>query len=240
MGPGFSQIDFYEDGSAWLQFWQADGSETGKVIFRKKIKNKLKISEENIPEDFPEYEQKLETKTTTVVTNKVEEKGGWHYFWLGRHYRNIYSRTYEFPVLDLASYRGGMTPIKRGGGNQTNSLRLEDPEGQQYVMRALTKDASRTVPYPFNKMTVAGSIVQETFLSSHPFAALAIPPLADAINVYHTNPKLYYIPKQPKLETGIDTMISGVGQESKLIKTAWLIGQSPEIEISPLVNMMAS
>lgn len=197
--PGFAQIDFYEDGSAWLQFWQANEDGTGKVLYRQKIKDKLEISEDNIPKSFPEYEEQLEKKTTTVVTNKVEEKSNWHYFWLGEHFRPIYSREFEFPVLDLATFKGGMTPIKRGGGNQTNSLRLKDPNGQQYVMRALTKDASRTVPYPINKMTAANSIVQETFLSSHPFAALAIPPLANAINVYHTNPKLYYIPKQPQL-----------------------------------------
>ncbi len=196
---GFSQIDYYEDGSAWLKFWKADGSSDGKLLYRKQIKGKLQISEENIPETFPEYEQKLTSKVTPVVTNKVEEKGGWHYFWLGEHYRNIYSKQYEFPVLDLADYRGGMTAIKRGGGNQTNSLRLVDPDGQQFVMRALTKDASRTVPFPFNKMAAADGIVQETFLSSHPFASLAIPKMANAINVYHTNPELYYIPKQPAL-----------------------------------------
>ena len=197
---GFSQIDFYEDGSAWLQFWEVakDGT-SARVVFRKQIKEKLDISEENIPSSFPEYEQKLQSKVTAPVTNKIEEKGGLHTFFLGEHYRNIYSRTFEFPVLDLETFRGGLTPIKRGGGNQTNSLRLKDANGQQFVMRALTKDASRTVPYPINKMTVAQGIVQETFLSSHPFAAIAIPTLADAVNIYHTNPKLYYIPKQPRL-----------------------------------------
>jgi surface antigen Omp85-like protein len=197
---GFSQIDFYEDGSAWLQFWKCDESTPeGKIVFRKKIKDKLEISEDNIPESFPEFDEQLKTKVSPVVTNKVEEKGGFHYFFLGEHYRNIYSRTFEFPVLDLTTYKGGLTPVKRGGGNQTNSLRLEDPNGQEYVMRALTKDASRTVPYPVNKMTAANGIVQETFLSSHPFAALAIAPLADAVNIYHTNPALYYVPKQPTL-----------------------------------------
>lgn len=197
--PGFAQIDFYEDGAAWLQFWSIDKDGKEQLVFRKQIKDKLEISKDNIPESFPEYDQKLESKTTTVVTNKVTEKSNWHYFWLGEHFRPIYSQTYKFPVLDLATFKGGMSPVKRGGGNQTNSLRLIDPNGQQYVMRALTKDASRTVPYPINKMTAANSIVQETFLSSHPFAALAVPPMANAVNVYHTNPQLYYIPKQPVL-----------------------------------------
>ena len=210
--PGFAQIDFYADGSAWLQFWvttNKEGSE-GTVAFRKKIKGPLAVSEDNIPTDFPEYEQKMTSKVTPVVTNKVEEKGGFHYFWLGEHYRKVYARQYEFPVLDLSTYRGGMSVIKRGGGNQTNSLRLKDPNGQQFVMRSLTKDASRTVPYPFNKMTVSEAVVQETFLSSHPFAALAVPPMADAIDVYHTNPSLYYIPKQPALGYHNDLFGGGV------------------------------
>jgi len=197
---GFAQIDFYEDGSSWLQFWapEKDGS-AGKVVFRKQLKGKLEVSEENIPEAFPEYEQDLKTKVSTVTSNKITEKGPLHYFFLGEHFRNLYAREYEFPVLDMQTFRGGVTIIKRGGGNQTNSLRLRDADGKQIVMRSLTKDASRTVPYPINKMTAAEGIVQETFLSSHPFAALAIPPLADAVQVYHTNPELYYVPKQPGL-----------------------------------------
>ena len=39
---GFSQIDFYEDGSSWLQFWiPNETGETGKVVFRKQLKDKL-------------------------------------------------------------------------------------------------------------------------------------------------------------------------------------------------------
>ena len=202
---GFAQIDFYEDGSAWIQFWAAsEGDESGRVIYRKKMRGELEISEENIPNDFPEYDEKATSKVTPLIANKVTEKGGFHTFFLGKHYRSLYSRTFEFPVLDLATFRGGMTPIKRGGGNQTNSLRMEDADGKEIVFRSLTKDASRTVPYPMNKMTVAQGLVQETFLSSHPFAAIAIPKLADAVKVYHTNPKLYYMPKQPILDVHND------------------------------------
>jgi hypothetical protein len=205
---GFAKINFYEDGSNWLEFWTVDdNSEEGTIIYRTKLKDKLQISEENIPKSFPEYDQNLTSKISDVTRESVGEKGSWYYFWLGEHYRKVYAQQYEFPVLDLETFKGGLTPIKRGGGNQTNSLRLKDKNGQQYVMRSLTKDASRTVPYPINKMTAAKGVVQETFLSSHPFAALAIPPLASAVDVYHTNPGLYYIPKQPRL--GVDNDLFG-------------------------------
>ncbi|MEM0994088.1 MAG: BamA/TamA family outer membrane protein, partial [Bacteroidota bacterium] len=95
---------------------------------------------------------------------------------------------------------GGVRPVKMGGGRQTNSLRLEAKDGKQYAMRALTKDASRLLPYPLNEISFAQLVAQDVFLATHPFGALAIPPLADAAKVYHTNPNLYYIPKQPALE----------------------------------------
>jgi hypothetical protein len=93
-----------------------------------------------------------------------------------------------------------MTPLKRGGGNQTNSLRLADANGRQFAMRALTKDASRALPYPINQITQAKNILQDNFMAAYPFAALAVPDMAEAANIYHTNPKLFYIPKQPALD----------------------------------------
>jgi hypothetical protein len=63
----------------------------------------------------------------------------------------------------------------------------------------MTKDATRFLPYPFNKMVAAKFLVEDNFLATLPFAPLTVPHLADAINVYHTNPKIYYIPPQPGL-----------------------------------------
>ncbi|RMG78683.1 MAG: hypothetical protein D6714_17585, partial [Bacteroidetes bacterium] len=91
-----------------------------------------------------------------------------------------------------------MTPIKRGGGYQTNSLRLLDADGHQWVMRDLLKDATRIVPYPFNQ-TIAKDVFADQFTSAHPYAAFVIAPMAESVHIYHTNPKLFYVPKQPRL-----------------------------------------
>ncbi len=197
---GFARIMFYDDGSAWAEYWvpEEEGN-AGKIVFRKKIKDKLAISEDNIPESFSEFNTLKDTVSAYPITTKITDKGGFHNFTMGEHYRDVYTNTYPFPVLDLSTYKDGVFPVKPGGGNQTNSLRLEAPNGRQYTMRALTKDASRLLPYPFNRMKAAENIAVENFLSTHPFAALAVPPMADAVNVYHTNPKLYYVPKQPAL-----------------------------------------
>jgi hypothetical protein len=197
---GFAQLDFYKDGSAWVQYWVTDpGNPDGKVVYRKKIKDKLPIADKKIEFDFSEFEEKKDSVTTTILNKKIENKGWFHNMMLGKHYRTLYTYDYDIPVLDLSTFKGGMTPIKRGGGNQTNSLRLKDSEGNQWVMRAMQKDASRLIPYPFNKITASQFLVEDNFLSTHPYAAFVVPDLAKAAGIYHTNPKMYYIPKQPSL-----------------------------------------
>lgn len=198
---GFAKLDFYEDGSAWLEYYipNEDGS-AGEMIFRRKIKGELEISEDNIPDEYPTYKDGKEVVSATPITTETEKVGPVHKAVLGEHWRDIYRAEYDFPVLDLDTFAGGgVKVLKRGGGNQTNSLRLEDTQGREWTMRALTKDASRFIPYPFNQLNAAKFIVRDNFLSAHPFAAVIIPPLAEAANIYHTNPKLYYIPKQPVL-----------------------------------------
>ncbi|MCP3933192.1 MAG: BamA/TamA family outer membrane protein [Bacteroidetes bacterium] len=197
---GFSTIDFYETGEAWAQFWIVDESGTSaKVVFQKKIKEKLASVEASVTTDFPEFENMPEKVETTPIRDEINPVSGFHNVVLGKHYRNVYLEKYPFPTLDLSTFEGGLTPVKRGGGGQTNSLRMESATGHQYVLRDLTKDVTRLLPFPFNKMTAATNIIMDNFLSSHPFAPLAVPPLADAINIYHTNPNLYYVPKQPAL-----------------------------------------
>ena len=88
--------------------------------------------------------------------------------------------------------------IKRGGGYQTNSLRIIDPDGQQFVMRSLDKDESRIVPYPFNESFVV-DIFKDNFSAAHPMAAITLADMADAAAVYHTNPQIVYMAKQPAL-----------------------------------------
>ena len=197
---GFSQLDFYKDGSVWVKFWVVDDENPdGKEVFRKKIKDKVEGGEESLMTEFPEFEEKKDSIDTHLFTYEVKKKGAIHKALLGAHYRDHYRQEYKLEVLDLSKFRGGMTPIKRGGGNQTNSLRLIDPDGKQFVIRSMQKDASRFLPYPFNKLSFAEPIVKDNFMSTHPFAAFAIPSMAEASGIYHTNPKLYYIPKQPAL-----------------------------------------
>lgn len=192
---GFAQVDFYEDGSAWLQFWVPDGSPSGMIVFKKKIKGPLKDAVIEEKTEFPV----VEAVTKRPLSQVDFSQGALGRFFWGKHYRKSFSIPIDMATLDMAQFRGGVTPIKRGGGYQTNSLRLEKEDNKQFAMRSIDKDASRTLTYPFSESNLVTSILQDNFSASHPLSALPVPKLASAVNVYHANPELYYVPQQEKL-----------------------------------------
>ena len=197
---GFSTLKFYEGGETWVQYYTVDPAGTNaELVFQKQVKDKL--PEPGQPSDmkFAEYDLHADSALKAVVNTPVKPVNRFHNFFFGSHHRNLYLEKYNFPVLNLDTFKGGVVPVKQGGGNQTNSLRVKDKNGRDYVLRSTTKDATRFLPFPFNKMVAAKYLVEDNFLSTHPFAPLAVPTLADAINIYHTNPTLYYVPEQPGL-----------------------------------------
>lgn len=152
-----------------------------------------------IPESFPEYDSRADSSMQYPITTPVKEKGKFEIFMLGEHHQDVYLEQYNYPVLDLSTYKGGLKVLKTGGGKQTNSLRLASHNEQEYVMRSITKDETRVVPYPFSKMAFVTYLFRDNYLGTFPFAPLVMPDLSDAANVYHANPGIYYIPKQPAL-----------------------------------------
>jgi hypothetical protein len=194
---GFSVLKFFKEGEVFLEFWAANKEgETGRLLFSRQVKGKLKTYESELPTDFPEYDQHKDS--VELALNTGVKMGKVHRFFWGDHYRMTYKTPVKAPVLDLETWRGGVKPVKRGGGSQTNSLRVEDNNGNQWVLRDMKKDESRILPYPYNK-TFAKDVFADQFTSSNPYAAFTIGRLSDAIGLYHPTPQLYYLPKQPAL-----------------------------------------
>ena len=137
-------------------------------------------------------------KTVTVRASDIYDASELKEFYLGKHYRNAWSTPIEVPVLDMQTEAGGLTVIKRGGGAQTRSLRLQGGDGKQYVIRSIQKFPVAVVPEVLRSTFVA-DVVQDQMSAGHPYAAFVIPPLAEAAGVYHTIPKLFWVPDTPLL-----------------------------------------
>ncbi|HLF46946.1 MAG TPA: BamA/TamA family outer membrane protein, partial [Chitinophagaceae bacterium] len=120
-------------------------------------------------------------------------------FWMGSNYRKEWTTSIKAPILNLAAESGGLTPVRMGGGKQTKSLRLEDANGRQYVLRSIEKFiTAKTLP-PELQSEAAEDLVADGVSASYPYATLSIPPLADAVSVPYGKVKLVYVPDDARL-----------------------------------------
>ncbi len=117
---------------------------------------------------------------------------------LGNHYREVWSAPITMRYLDLLHMKGGLTPLKRGGGFQTLSLRLMGGDSNQYVIRTIDKDPSKTVSGVFRN-TIITDAIQDQISASHPYGFLVAAELAKPAGIYHSNPMVLYVPDDPAL-----------------------------------------
>lgn len=198
--PGFAVLDVYKDGSSSVRFSTVD---EGVVFETKVFEPKEKINLVDYPSKFPKEQ------SASIYTEEETKKSGFGTFLWGERYRKLYSKKVSAPTVNLDTLFGGLKPVRKGGGNQSKSLRLEDKNGTQYVMRALRKQAMQYLQGAlFKDKYIAGQfddtatedLVLDVFTGSHPYAPFVIGTLADAVDIYHTNPVLYYVPKQGALK----------------------------------------
>ncbi len=201
-GQGFATVDVFEDGSSWVSFYGSE-DKTPKLLYQKEvIKAPVPFNTDTLTTAFPStvYASVYEPRDTTV--SEVYES-----IW-GDRYRDLYGTLVEAPVAVLDTLYGGLTVERAGGGHQTRSLRLKDKEGRDYNMRALEKSAVQflqTVAYKDTPVetkfenTLAEDIIRDFYTSAHPYAFLAIPTLSKAAGIFHTNPQVFYVPKQKAL-----------------------------------------
>jgi hypothetical protein len=117
---------------------------------------------------------------------------------LGDHYRKEWGTAVDVEILDMETFAGGLTPVKAGGGLQTKSLRLNGANGQQYVLRSVNKDPSKALVAEL-RGTFAEDVVQDQISSSNPFAPMVVASLAQAAGIFHSTPRLVYVPVTSKL-----------------------------------------
>ena len=113
----------------------------------------------------------------------------------GRHYRAVWAAPVTAPVFNLASAGPGgqpLAPLKAGGGYQSISLSLQAPDGREFALRALDKDPRKTLP-SWLRRTFLLNAVRDATSATNPYGALVVPPLAEAVGVVPTHPRLVYV-----------------------------------------------
>ena len=197
---GFAKLEVYKDGSSNVLFYTVKDD---KVVYQTEV---LKANEKKGFTTFPK--NRITEKKASIYTKEEITKSGVYRFLWGERYRKYFGTEVNAPTVDLDTLFGGLKPVRKGGGHQSKSLRLRDKKGREYVMRALRKNAVQYLQaVAFKDQYIEGqfddtrteNLLNDVFTGSHPYAPFTIGKLSDAVGVYHTNPILYYIPKQNSL-----------------------------------------
>ncbi|MEL7145391.1 MAG: metallophosphoesterase [Bacteroidota bacterium] len=186
---GFAAVNFTAGGSADIEFWDGD---SGTSLYKSALYQKQIVTDQEKIANRPDFRD----QTIEVAASTAYKAGAFKRWMLGDNYRDVWATKIEVPVFDIETERGGLKILKKGGGMQTRSLRMEANNEKQYVLRSIEKYAENAIPAAIRK-TFAADLVQDQISASHPYGALVVPYLADAVGIFHTNPKAVYIPEDP-------------------------------------------
>ncbi len=199
---GYAVLKIFDDGSSNVDFF---GVENGT----EELTYSTKVLEADKKKKVAQYGDKFPPQMEASIYSDAEiDKSGFYKWLWGDRYREYYATKVKAPTVLLDTLFGGLTIVRKGGGNQSNSLRLQHKDGRQFVMRALRKSAERYLQgIAFQNQYVIGDFedsftekfLMDLYTGAHPYAPFTIGALSDAVGIYHTNPKLYYIPKQNAL-----------------------------------------
>ncbi len=200
--PGYSKIRYYDDGSHDVEFTFMD---KGVIKTHKSSLSAKDVVSE--PQKFIKLNKSF--KNTSIYKKEDTERTGAHKFLWGQRYRKYYGENIKVPVAYLDTLYGGLSVVKKGGGHQSNTLRLKDTSDRQYNMRSLKKNALRFLRFKLPGFTFdqkdfedtwVQDVVKDFFSSAHPYMQVVVNPLAQAAKVNHSDVDLFYIPKQKALE----------------------------------------
>jgi hypothetical protein len=148
------------------------------------------------------YAQTLvSSQSDTVVAAGPQYAATWlHRLFFGDLKRDQWAMPVRVLVLDLEQTAGGISPMRRGGGVQTLSLRFQDDVGKQYKFRTMDKDLSKILPLEL-RSTFVTDVLQDLISTAHPYGALVAAPILSASGVLNAEPELVVLPDSPRLDT---------------------------------------
>ena len=138
------------------------------------------------------------TGTTVVIPGAKFRRSGYHNLFWGKHYRKEWTTAVRVNNFYIDTAAGGLTVIAESGSRQSRGLRLKNSKGKQYVLRSVDKDFGRAFSDTFQG-TFITHIAKDQASIGYPFAAITITPMIKATGIYHTNPKIIFVPRQGPL-----------------------------------------
>ncbi len=187
---GFTKILFYEEFETWMEMYSVKPGEEARLIYRYQLRAPRPGTVEEEITYLPIAKQDtLVAANESFMTSKALQ------FITGSQYREMWATPVQVPFIDLEKQFGGLTPVKKGGGMASNSLRMQREDGKQFILRSINKDYRKLVPPGMGDLKLL-NIMKDQNSASHPYAALVIPELSKSAGIYYTAPKLVYLKHQ--------------------------------------------
>jgi hypothetical protein len=186
---GFATIELHASGRSEIRFFGVEAKGLDQPFYTAAVAPLPAHADvATVVRNFPD--------SMTAAPDSEFLSGGMHRWLLGTNYRKEWSVPVKAKVFDMT----GWTPLQRGGGTQTLSLRIKSSEGKEYVLRGVKKYVTDlALPDALQGDQFVRDIVNDGVSASYPYACLSIPLLAQALNIPHANPQLVYIPDDPRL-----------------------------------------
>jgi hypothetical protein len=186
---GFAVIELHQSGRSEIRFYTPDAKDLEQSFYTAAVPRLLpRIDTATLVRSFPD--------SVTATGYKGFLAGGFKRWLLGRNYREEWAVPVRVKTFDMT----GWTPLQRGGGTQTRSLRMKNADGREYVLRGVEKYVTDlTLPAALQGDVFVKDVVTDGVSASYPYAALSIPPMASALHVPHASPVLVYVPDDPRL-----------------------------------------
>lgn len=137
--------------------------------------------------------------TETIVPGPDYDAGPIARKILGDGWRSLWLTPVRVPVFNIGTYAGGLKVTRRGGGNQTKTLRFATDDGREILFRSVNKyPVGQAMPEPIRN-SLAGDVIQDQVSTLFPAGALMVPPFLNAIGALNVIPRLYVMPDDPRL-----------------------------------------
>jgi hypothetical protein len=135
-----------------------------------------------------------------VVADPQYAAGGFHRAFFGDDYRDLWTAPVTVEVLDLGREAGGLSPVRRVGGQQTKGLALKGADGRAYTFRGLEKHPESLLEEEL-RGTIVQDLLQDQMAAQHPGSELVARVLLDAADVPCPRWRLVVLPDEPALGT---------------------------------------
>ncbi|WP_233131685.1 metallophosphoesterase [Robiginitalea sediminis] len=201
---GYVVLELFGDGASLVRYYGVTDNGEETLLYETEVYAPYEPANAN-----PRHTAYPKDTLASVYTREEVDKGGLYRRLWGERYRAYYATPVKAPLVGLDTLYGGLVPVRKGGGQQSKSLRLRHGSGKEYVMRALRKQAEQNLQAAvFLDQYIKGQLgstapvafLEDLYTGAHPYAPFALDVLMDSLEIYHTNPRLFYVPKQPALE----------------------------------------